>query len=405
MTAIELQAWSKEIEADLTANILAFWMKHAVDDKNGGFVGEITGDMQIHPDADKGIVLNARVLWTYASAYRIYRNPAYKQMADRAYQYITQHFLDQVNGGYYWLINHRGEPVQDKKQVYGQAFVIYGLAEYVRAAPNQEALDHAIALFELLEQYAYDPKYGGYIEALSRDWRETDDFSLSAKDLNEKKSMNTHLHMMEAYTNLYRVWQSDLLRKRLAELITLTLIHILDDKQEHFHLFFDEAWHVKSHDVSYGHDIEGSWLLQEAAEVLGDATLITRAKQAAVTMAEAALVRGLDEDGGLIYEGDKGGWVDTNKHWWPQAEAVVGFLNAYELTKDNRYLEASYNVWRFIDRCIIDKEHGEWYSSTDRDGKPIKRLNKVDAWKCPYHNGRMGFEVIERLHRINHKPA
>lgn len=392
--------WRDEVEKDLTGNILPFWIRHAPDKERGGFVGAIDNDLTRHPEADKGLVLNARILWTYAAAYRYYRRPEYKRMADEAHRYLLRHFRDPEYGGYYWMLSCDGEPVQTKKQIYGQAFVVYALAEYVRAEPHAEALEEALRLFELIERHSHDPVYGGYIEALGRDWRETDDLSLSSKDLNEKKSMNTHLHVMEAYTNLYRVWPNDRLGKQLAGLIDVTLDHILDGQKRHFRLFFTEKWEVRSHDISYGHDIEGSWLLVEAAEVLDDGGRLEKAKEAAIRMAEAVLAEGLDEDGGLIFEADPNGWTATNKDWWPQAEAVVGFLNAWQLTGNEAFLEASRRVWRFIDRHIIDKEHGEWFWGVDRSGRPLPDRKKADPWKCPYHNGRMGFEVTERLARV-----
>lgn len=400
VTARELENWRKEIEADLTGNILPFWIRHAPDRERGGFIGEIDDALTRHPEADKGLVLNARILWTFAAAHRIYREPAYKAMADEAYRYLLEHFRDGEFGGYYWMLDGSGAPVRLKKQVYGQAFVIYALSEYVRMEPHAAALEEAVHLFRLLEQHSHDPVHGGYVEALARDWRETGDLSLSSKDLNEKKSMNTHLHVMESYTNLYRVWRSALLRKRLGELIDVTLNHILDERKEHFRLFFTEAWDVRSPAISYGHDIEGSWLLVEAAETLGDPARLARAQEAAIRMADAVLAEGLDEDGGLVYEAGPDGWTETNKDWWPQAEAVVGWLNAYRLTGRDAYLEAAMRVWRFIDRHIIDKEHGEWRWGVDRSGRPLAGRKKVDAWKCPYHNARMGFEATERLAQL-----
>jgi mannobiose 2-epimerase len=400
MSVYDLQAWRYEIESELKDNILAFWIQHTVDAKNGGFVGEITSDMQVLIDADKGLVLHARILWTYACAYRVYKKPEYLEMAERAYHYLFEAFLDKSHGGFYWMVNRNGEPVQAKKQIYGQAFVIYALAEYVRAVDNHEARERAISLFGLMEKHSRDPVYGGYIEALGEDWQETDDLRLGSSDMNVKKSMNTHLHVMEAYTNLYRVWQSELLGQRLGELIEITIDHILDDEGRHFKLYFDEDWAVASHEISYGHDIEGSWLLFEAAEVLGDETLIARAEQAAIRMAEATYTDGTDEDGSIFNESEPDGHVDTDKHWWPQAEAVVGFTNAYQLTGEQKYLDAAYGAWRFIDAYLVDKEQGEWYWKTDRVGNPDLIRAKVDPWKCPYHNSRMGFELLERLPKL-----
>lgn len=281
--------------------------------------------------------------------------------------------------------------------MYGQAFAIYALAEFHHATGNQEALDQAVEVFRALEKYSYDSVYKGYIEALSREWEVTDELSLSDKDMNEKKSMNTHLHVLEGYTGLYRVWKSEELRVKLAELIDTMMVHIIDDQDQHFHLFLDEEWNVKSDITSYGHDIEGSWLLVEAAEVLGDEELLERVRKVAVTMAEAVLAEGIDKDGGIWNEADKNGLLNEEKDWWPQAEAMVGFYNAYQLTQDTRFLDASGAVWTFIDRYIVDHELGEWYWAVDEHQQPLAHAPKVSAWKCPYHNGRACFEMIGRL--------
>ncbi|MUT66613.1 AGE family epimerase/isomerase [Paenibacillus sp. NEAU-GSW1] len=397
---VRLGDWKNEIEQELKQNILNFWMKHGIDDVHGGFIGAMKNDLTIIPEYDKGLVLNARLLWTFASAYRIYRDPAYLEIADRAYAYLTDHFWDRENGGLYWMLNFKGEPSERKKQIYGQAFFIYAIAEYVRAKPNKEALNWAILTFELIEKYSYDPVYKGYIEALDGNWEETSDLSLSGTDLNEKKSMNTHLHILEAYTNLYRVWPDASLTAKLKELIEVTIDHIVDTESGHFLLFFDEAWGVKSHEISYGHDIEGSWLLMEAAETLGDEKLLLRVKKVALDMAQAVYEAGLDTDGAVINEADQSGWIDTDKHWWPQAEAVVGFLNAYQMSGEEHYLQAAYGAWRFIDDKIVDKDNGEWYWLVDREGQPSDERMKIDPWKCPYHNGRMGFEIVERVHKM-----
>lgn len=393
------QQWKEELQHELNDNILKFWIDNSIDSEHGGFIGEIDQQLQVNSKADKGLVLNSRILWTFASAHRLNPSPKYLEMAERAYDYLLNHFLDREHGGLFWMVDYLGRPAQDKKQVYGQAFMIYALAEYYRAAGNQKALDLAIELYRLLEKYSYDPIHKGYVEALSRTWEQTGNLSLSDKDLNEKKSMNTHLHVLEAYTNLYRVWKSPELKHSLKELIEVTLDHIIDSKSAHFLLFFDEAWEVKSHHVSYGHDIEGSWLLVEAAEVLDDPGVLKRVIQTAIAMAEAVLAKGIDKDGGIWNEADPSGLTDTNKDWWPQAEAMVGFYNAYQMTRDEKFEEAAANSWKFIQNYIVDRSGGEWYWGVDQSGAPLPNEPKVSPWKCPYHNGRACMEMLERLER------
>ncbi|WP_438348722.1 AGE family epimerase/isomerase [Paenibacillus sp. FA6] len=393
----QITTWKSDIERELKDNILGFWGKYSLDEEHGGFLGEITPDLQVINGADKSLVLNTRILWTFSAAYRIYKNNEYLSMAERAYQYICDHFVDKEYDGLFWMLNADGSPSEDKKQIYGQAFAIYALAEYHRATGHQESLAHAIQLFHIVEKHSYDPIHQGYFEALSRNWTVTDDFSLSDKDLNEKKSMNTHLHVMEAYTNLLRVWPSPILRDQLHELIEVTLDRIVDPATNHFHLFFDEAWHVKSDHISYGHDIEGSWLLLEAAEVLGDAVLLRRTKKVAIAMAEATYAEGVDPDGGILNESSAGEFIDTDKDWWPQAEAMVGFYNAFQMTGNTKFEQAALHSWSFIQKYIVDHEHGEWFWSVNREGVPNLEQSKVSAWKCPYHNGRACMEMLERL--------
>ncbi|AIQ51626.1 AGE family epimerase/isomerase [Paenibacillus sp. FSL R7-0331] len=394
---ITTEAWLNALTNELQNNILGFWIKHTLDEEHGGFVGEIDNQLNVIAGAEKSLVLNARILWTFATAYRTYGSAEYLSMAERAYRYLLEHFLDKEYGGLYWMVDASGVPSQPKKQVYGQAFAIYALAEYHHATGDQNALKLAVEIFRVLEKHSYDPLYKGYIEALSREWEVTDELSLSDKDMNEKKSMNTHLHVLEGYTGLYQVWKSEELRVKLAELINTMLDHIVDDQDRHFHLFMDEEWHIKSDITSYGHDIEGSWLLVEAAEVLGDEALLERVRKVAVTMAEAVLAEGIDKDGGIWNEAVPSGLLNEEKDWWPQAEAMVGFYNAYQLTQDTRYLDASAAVWEFIDRYIVDHKLGEWYWAVDEHLQPLAHAPKVSAWKCPYHNSRACFEMIGRL--------
>lgn len=393
--------WREELTVELKDNILGYWLNHTVDEKYFGYIGEIASSGETMPEADKGLVLHARIMWTFASAYRLYKDDTYLSASKRAYEALKTHFRDPEHGGLYWLIDVNGTAVSDKKQVYGQAFVIYALSEYVRVTGDREALAWAEEIYRLLEKHAYDPVHLGYIEALARDWTETDELSLSGKDLNERKSMNTHLHVLEAYTNLYRVWKPEGLKAKLKELIEVHLDKIIDAQTDHFLLFFDDEWHSKAPHVSYGHDIEGSWLLWEAAEVLGDESLLPRVKEAAVRMAKATLEQGVDEDGGLFNEYD-GHHLDDSKDWWPQAEAMVGFLNAYQLSGEEKYLAGAKKSWGFISSFVSDREGGEWHWQVTRAGEPVVHANqpKVGQWKCPYHNSRACIEVLERLEHL-----
>jgi len=389
-----MQDLRQKVEAELLSDILPFWLKYSIDDEFGGFRGQISNDLTIDPHAAKGLILNSRILWTFSKAFSVYHDPLYLAAARRAYEYLTRYFWDAEFGGVYWMLDYLGKPHDTKKRIYGQAFTVYSLAEYFHASGDADALEKALRMVRSIESSSHDAEHGGYFETYERDWTLALDQRLSDVDMDEKKSMNTHLHLMEAYATLLRFHEDATVRLRLRELIEIFLDHVVDASTNHFIMFFDEEWRPRSNKISFGHTIEGSWLLCEAAEILGDAGLLARVREVAVKMAQTVFEQGLDSDGGLLYELNP---TDTDKHWWPQAEAVVGFLNAYELTGQPHFLKAAQRSWEFIDKYIIDHQHGEWFWRVSKSGVPSEEQYKVDPWKCPYHNGRACIEVMERL--------
>jgi mannobiose 2-epimerase len=376
-------------------NILDYWIQYTIDDENGGFYGKIENNNKVHNEAAKGCVLNSRILWTFSAAYNRTKNPAYLTIAHRAYNYIVDFFIDKIYGGVFWSVDFLGRPLDTKKQIYAIAFTVYGISEYYRATKNTFALQTVIGLYHSLVEHSYDKLKGGYIEALAHDWNQIDDLRLSGKDLNEKKSMNTHLHLLEAFANLYKVWPDETLKRRINEIIHIFIDYIIDPKTNHLVLFFDEDWRPKSHIVSFGHDIEAAWLLQEAAETIHDEDLILKAKACSIKLAEAA-AKGLDSDGGLWYEKEADHLV-REKHWWPQAEAMVGFYNAYQISNHHSFLLKSLNAWRFIQTHILDKSNGEWFWGVKDDYTLMSTEDKVGFWKGPYHNGRACMELLKRI--------
>lgn len=384
----------QEMQEVLTANILPYWMNRMVDEQHGGFYGRITGTEELMPQAEKGAILHARILWTYAAAYRLLHRSEYLAMATRAKSYIIDRFLDRDFGGIYWSLNYKGEPLDTKKQIYAIGFAIYGLSEYHRATGDAEALEVAIRLFRDIEQHSFDPLKNGYCEALTREWKEMADMRLSEKDANERKTMNTHLHILEPYTNLYRVWKDDGLKLQLRNLITLFTDRILDSETCHLQLFFDDDWNSKYRIVSYGHDIEASWLIHEAALVLGDADLLAKVEPVVKRIATAA-AEGFTSKGGMIYEKNLDTHhLDADRHWWVQAETVVGYMNLYQHFGEEDALQKALDCWEFIKARLMDKDHGEWYWSIRADDTVNREEDKAGFWKCPYHNGRMCMEVM-----------
>ena len=386
-----------EMRSELENNILPFWMNKMEDNEEGGFYGQITGEDELKPEASKGAILNARILWTFSSAYRLLKKPEYLETATRAKRYLIDRFYDPQYGGIYWELDYKGNPLDTKKQIYAIGFAIYGLSEYARATGDEEALAYAQQLFDVIEQHSFDSEQNGYVEALTRDWQPIEDMRLSDKDENEKKTMNTHLHILEPYTNLYRVWKDEQLERQLRNLIEVFITRILDPQTGHLNLFFEEDWTNKYRIYSYGHDIEASWLIHEAALVLGDPEVLKRIEPIIIRIAQAA-DEGLNPDGSMIYENflDKQK-IDRELHWWVQAENVVGHINLYQHFGDTEALDTAVRCWEFIKTKLIDREQGEWHWSLLPDGTVNRRDDKAGFWKCPYHNGRMCMEVIERF--------
>lgn len=379
---------------ELENNILAFWINKMQDYENGGFYGRIDGNNMLQPQSNKGIVLNSRILWTFSAAYRILKKPEYLEMAKRAFEYINRFFIDKKNGGVYWEIDYKGNPVNKKKQTYAQGFALYGFSEFYRATGEVRSLDLAKEFFYLLEK-CHDNKLGGYLEAYTEDWQPIADMRLSDKDANEKKTMNTHLHVLEPYTNLCRIWDSPELKEAQRRLINIFTDKILDKSNFHLNLFFDEGWNIKSPAISYGHDIEASWLLFEAVEILGDKGLLLHIKDLSLKIADAAR-EGLQSDGSLVYE-YKAGHFDLERHWWVQAEGIVGYMYAFKNSENVEYLTYAKSLWNYTQSNIVDRNEGEWIWSRLPDGNANTKDDKAGFWKCPYHNSRMCFEMIEHF--------
>ena len=418
-----------EVRDVLENNILNFWLDKMQDKENGGFYGQMTGEGELVKTADKGGILNARILWSFSAAYRVLRKPEYLDAATRAKEYIIEHFLDMEYGGTYWSVDYKGQPKDTKKQFYAIGFMIYGLSEYARATGDHEALEYAIQLYECIEEHSLDKEYNGYIEACTREWGEIADMRLSELDANFPKSQNTHLHIIGPYTKLYRALKEldtienapneyglkpyvgqfapvnisvdpDIvmsLESSLRNLIDIFTDKILNPKTHHLDLFFDMDWTREAGALeSYGHDIECSWLLHEAALVLGDEAVL-RKVEPIVQMVAKASEKGLNEDGSMIHEANLDtGFVDTDRHWWVQAENVVGWINIYQYFGDDSAMQIALNGWQYIKDNLIDREGGEWWWSRDPQRNINRKDDKAGFWKCPYHNSRMCLEIIER---------
>ena len=420
-----VQTMKREMQDVVKNNILRFWMEKMLDREQGGFYGRIDGQGVLHKDAEKGAILNARILWSFSAAYRVLKTPEYLKMAKRAKEYIINHFIDKEYGGVYWSLDSKGNPLDTKKQFYAIGFAIYGMSEYARATGDREALECALQLFDCIEEHALDHQYNGYIEACTREWGEIADMRLSELDANYPKSQNTHLHIIEPYTNLFRCLKEldatesvnyvpvigavlpvdvavpqetkNRVEAALRNIINIFTDRILNPETHHLDLFFDMDWtRGAGHLESYGHDIECSWLIHEAALVLDDSDVLKKVEPIVQMVAQAS-EKGLRPDGSMIHEANLDtGHVDDDLHWWVQAENVVGWFNLYQYFDDEQALDRAVRCWQYIKDNLIDYENGEWHWSRHPDGTLNTVDDKAGFWKCPYHNSRMCLEIIER---------
>jgi len=409
----ELTAFQEVFTNELHDNILSYWMKFGVEEEGQGFYGAVDLSNIPVPGANKTSVLNARILWTFAAAANLYPGKAYGEIAHKAYRVVTEDFADIEHGGYYMELSSENEVANDIKHTYAQAFVIYSLAKYYEFNPATEVMDKIQEFFYFLDPKTKDPDHPGYFESFTRTWNPYEENRMA--DNNEPKSMNTHLHVLEAYAAVYKIWKGELVKQRLTELLEIFINHIIRE-DGHLGVFFSEEFSETDSSkgiCSFGHDIEASWLIWEAAEILGDESILTRTRPLILKMAKAVLRVGVDKDGGLFLESTRfGSHVRTNKHWWLQAENLVGFMNAFQLTGESKYWDTVKLTWDFIDKHVIDHEGGEWFTKVNRLGKayltepeddpsPYYRNDwKIDPWKCPYHNGRAMIELTRRIDEL-----
>lgn len=397
ISEVELSAFETQLRQELEA-MLKYWQTYAVDKEFGGFVGQVDNFNQINNKAPKSIILNTRILWTFSRAGNFYNDSRYDEECQLAFSYLQEHFKDKQSGGVFWMVDHLGRPLDKRKQIYAQAFCIYALSEYYKYSKNARALVWAMDIFEHIEAKAYDPVNDGYIEAFGPNWNAIGDMRLSHKDLNAVKTTNTHLHILEAYTTLLEISHDVKVERALTRLHQLFLNRIFG-YDNHMKLFFNRDWKKISTEISFGHDIEAVWLLLLSARQLNDDQLISKTEDLAINVVKTFVNEALDLEFGVI--NSKNGdtlETDTDRHWWPQAEAMVGLIHIWKITNDSSYYNICQQIWKFTTTYIIDHEYGEWFFRVDDKGKPYLEENKIGPWKCPYHNGRALMEILEILH-------
>lgn len=406
MSAAMTKFSKSAIEQELS-NITQWWVENTVDRNNGGFVGEIDFFGDVKTNANKGIILNSRILWYFSEltcfkGAESHDGQVALEMAKRAYQYVLNHFDDVNLGGCFWELDAHGHKVDGKKQVYAQCFCIYAFCAFYKATGDKSALDLALKYFDLVETHARDRDRGGYIEALTEDWQAIDDFRLSDKDMNVPKSMNTHLHVLEAYAALYKVHPSEATEEALRHVLDVFEQQIINLENGHLRLFFDLDWRDQSATYSFGHDIEASWLVWEAVEFLNDEALSKKWQPIVVNMAQVCLNEAIGEQGQVCEDFDKAtAHKACESYWWVQAEALVGFLNAYHLSGEQGLRDVCDGIWEFIQAYHLDTDKGEWHWLSSNDELEKQKLEyKAGFWKAPYHNGRAMMEVIKLFNKL-----
>lgn len=381
-----------EVREELVNHIIPFW-KGLKDEEHGGYYGYMDFDLKVDKTYEKGCILNSRILWFFSNACLTLKDPKLLKEAEHAYAFLKNCCVDQEYGGVYWSLTHEGQVSDSTKHTYNQAFAIYALSSFAQASQNEEALKIAFSLFQIIEEKCTD-EYG-YLESFTEKWKAEKNEKLSENGLLADKTMNTLLHVLEAYTELYRVTADEQVGEALRKILRIFKEKVYDEKAKRLRVFFDEKMNTISDLYSYGHDIEASWLLDRACDVLKDETLKKETKAYTTAIAREVYKQALDQ--GVMNNECFKGIVDYTRVWWVQAEAMVGFYNCYEKTKDETFLEITKGLWEYIKEYVIDKRSGsEWFWDLNRENIPESRKPIVEPWKCPYHNGRMCMEIIRR---------
>ncbi len=381
-----------EVRKELTDRIVPFW-KQLRDDEHGGYYGYMDFDLNVDKCYEKGCILNSRILWFFSNAYMTLKDKTLLSEADHAYKFMRDCCEDKEFGGVFWSVSYDGKPLDTTKHIYNQAFAIYALSSYYAASNDGGALEFAMDLFEKIETIGTDSY--GYLESFNRKWELEDNDKLSENGLLADKTMNTLLHVLEAYTELYRVNKDEKVKAALVKILDAFRNQVYNEKTNRLEVFFDEKMNTISDLYSYGHDIEASWLLDRACTVLSDEKITAKTHEYTNALVAEVYKEALD-NGAMNNECFKG-VVDTTRVWWVQAEAMVGFYNCYEKTGEEKYKDITEQLWEYIKKYIIDKRAGsEWFWDLDKDGNPVSKKPIVEPWKCPYHNGRMCMEIIRR---------
>lgn len=385
-----------EVRAHLIQDLIPFW-KSLRDEENGGFYGQVTYGLKLNKEAQKGCILNSRITWFFANAYLTLKDESLLAYAKHGYDFLKNHCVDKKNGGVYWSVTYDGKPEETLKHTYNQAFSIYALSSYYDASGDKEALSLAYELYDIIETKMRDEQ--GYKEAFDESFHEIDNEKLSENGVMAAKTMNTLLHVFEAYTELYRVDKNPKVKEKLLWMMDIIADKVYNEKLQRQEVFFDENWNSILDLHSYGHDIETAWLVDRSLSIINEEAYTE--KLLPITKALTKKIYETAFDGHSVANECDRGVRNEWRVWWVQAESIVGFINGYEKTKEESYKDAAAAIWDYIEAHLIDKREStfpgrEWYWHVTKEGKPDEEADMVEPWKCPYHNGRMCFEVIKR---------
>lgn len=389
---MDLKTLKNEVKNHLTEKIIPFWAE-LMDKENGGYIGHVSFDLKKDPYAHKSLVLTTRILWFFSAVYNLTKEENLIPYMNHAYSFLVQKLWDHKNKGFYWMVNYKGEPIDKRKHIYGHAFSIYALSEFYKATKKDEALNIALETYNLLEEKCKD-EYA-YLEEFDEYWNPKENKAISEYGIITEKSMNSLLHILEAYTNLYTTWPHENLKKNIENLVKIFKDKIFNPETKHLGVFFDRKLNPIIDAISYGHDIEATWLLDESLKYINDANLKEEVNRITLEIADQVLEEAF-ENGSLINEKVRN-ILDKSRIWWVEAEALVGFLNAYQKSREEKFLNAVIELWKFIKNYMVDQRpDSEWFWKLDENYIPAP-MPIVEPWKCPYHNGRMCIEAIKRI--------
>lgn len=382
-----------EIKNHLQKQLIPFW-KSLRDEQYGGYYGYMGMDGQIDKKAVKGCILNSRITWFFSQAYLLLKDETILEEARHGFEFLKKYCYDEKFEGVYWSLTYDGEPEDDTKHTYNQAFAIYALSSYYEATKDEESIQIAEKLYEVIEQKCKDE--AGYLEAFTRDFKPESNEKLSENGVMASRTMNTLLHIFEAYTEFYKVTKREDVANKLKWILDIMADKIYNPDLQRQEVFFDLNYHSLIDLHSYGHDIETAWLIDRGLEVLEDEEYEEKIRPIIKNLTKK--IYDIAFDGYSVSNECEKGVVDTDRVWWVQAESIVGFLNGWQKEGKKDYYEAAEQIWEYIKTNIIQENlGGEWCWLINKDGRVYEEKPLVDPWKCPYHNGRMCIEVIRRL--------